>query len=89
MDIKVIPSTAVGNVMMQAKWAGVVQTITEMRQMIRESLADGKRYEPQDSDVWNAAYEKYLKIQEESSKRMRNRMERPGGKHRGAHMNME
>ena len=55
-------STAVGNVMMQAKWAGVVQTITQMRQMIRESLADGKRYEPQDSDVWNAAYEKYLSI---------------------------
>ena len=58
-------STAVGNVMMQAKWAGVVQTITQMRQMIRESLADGKRYEPQDSDVWNAAYEKYLSIYKE------------------------
>ena len=58
-------STAVGNVMMQAKWAGVVQTITEMRQMIRESLADGKRYEPQDSDVWNAAYEKYLSVYKE------------------------
>ena len=58
-------STAVGNVMMQAKWAGVVQTITEMRQMIRESLADGKRYEPQDSDVWNAAYEKYISVYKE------------------------
>ncbi len=58
-------STAVGNVMMQAKWAGVVQTITQMRQMIRESLADGKRYEPQDSDVWNAAYEKYLSVYKE------------------------
>ena len=58
-------STAVGNVMMQAKWAGVVQTITQMRQMIRESLADGKRYEPQDSDVWSAAYEKYLSIYKE------------------------
>ena len=58
-------STAVGNVMMQAKWAGVVQTITEMRQMIRESLADGKRYEPQDSEVWSAAYEKYLSIYKE------------------------
>ena len=58
-------STAVGNVMMQAKWAGVVQTITQMRQMIRESLADGKRYEPQDSDVWSTAYEKYLSIYKE------------------------
>ena len=42
-----------------------MQTITQMRQMIRESLADGKRYEPQDSDVWSAAYEKYLSIYKE------------------------
>lgn len=55
-------STAVGNVMMQAKWAGVVETISEMRMMIRESLDDSKRYEPQQSDVWSEAYEKYLKV---------------------------
>ena len=55
-------STAVGNVMMQAKWAGVVETISEMRKMIRESLEDSKRYEPQQSEVWSEAYEKYLKV---------------------------
>ena len=55
-------STAVGNVMMQAKWAGVVGTISEMRKMIRESLEDSKRYEPQQSEVWSEAYEKYLKV---------------------------
>ena len=55
-------STAVGNVMMQAKWAGVVETISEMRMMIRESLDDSKRYEPQQSEVWSDAYEKYLKV---------------------------
>jgi rhamnulokinase len=55
-------STAVGNVMMQAKWAGVVETISEMRMMIRESLDDSKRYEPQQSEVWSEAYEKYLKV---------------------------
>ena len=55
-------STAVGNVMMQAKWAGVVETISEMRKMIRESLDDSKRYEPEQSDVWGEAYEKYLKV---------------------------
>ena len=55
-------STAVGNVMMQAKWAGVVGTISEMRKMIRESLDDSKRYEPQQGEVWSEAYEKYLKV---------------------------
>ena len=55
-------STAVGNVMMQAKWVGVVETISEMRMMIRESLDDSKRYEPQQSELWSEAYEKYLKV---------------------------
>ena len=55
-------STAVGNVMMQAKWVGVVETISEMRMMIRESLDDSKHYEPQQSEVWSEAYDKYLKV---------------------------
>lgn len=55
-------STAIGNVMMQAKWAGVVATIGDMRAVIRESLADSQHFTPQDSADWDAAYEKYLKI---------------------------
>lgn len=55
-------STAIGNVMMQAKWAGVVDSIGDMRRMIRESLADSQCFAPQDADVWDAAYVKYLKI---------------------------
>lgn len=55
-------STAIGNVMMQAKWAGVVSSITEMRQMIRESLTDSKHYEPRQSEVWAAAYEKFIDV---------------------------
>jgi rhamnulokinase len=58
-------STAIGNVMMQAKWAGVVNTISDMRTMIRESLDDRKRYEPQDEEAWKTAYEKYLKVYKE------------------------
>jgi hypothetical protein len=30
--------------------------------MIRESLDDSKRYEPQQSEVWSEAYDKYLKV---------------------------
>ncbi len=55
-------STAIGNVMMQAKCAGVVDSIGDMRRMIRESLAEKQCFAAQDADVWNAAYEKYLKI---------------------------
>lgn len=58
-------STAIGNVMMQAKWAGVVSSIESMRKMIRESLEDKKSYDPQDGELWQAAYEKYLKVYKE------------------------
>lgn len=58
-------STAIGNVMMQAKWAGVVDTISDMRTMIRESLEDSRRYEPQAADVWSKAYEKYINVYKE------------------------
>ncbi|MBR6759517.1 MAG: rhamnulokinase [Alistipes sp.] len=55
-------STAIGNVMMQAKWAGVVATIGDMRAMIRHSLTDSQHYEPSDNAVWQSAYEKYLSV---------------------------
>lgn len=58
-------STAIGNVMMQAKWAGVVATIEDMRAMIRHSLTDSQHYEPSDNAIWQAAYDKYLSIYKE------------------------
>lgn len=54
-------STALGNVMMQAKHAGVAGSVAEMRGMIRASLADSRRYEPIDGEKWQAAYEMYLR----------------------------
>ncbi|NBJ04817.1 rhamnulokinase [Alistipes sp. Z76] len=54
-------STALGNVMMQAKHAGVAGSVAEMRGMIRASLADSRRYEPTDGEKWQAAYEMYLR----------------------------
>ena len=53
--------TAIGNILLQAKAAGLVKDIWEMRQIIANSL-DLVRYEPQDQAVWDAAYENYLKI---------------------------
>ncbi|MBQ8989091.1 MAG: rhamnulokinase [Prevotella sp.] len=53
--------TAIGNIMLQAKAAGLVGDIWEMRQIIANSL-ELVKYEPQDKEIWDQAYEKYLKI---------------------------
>ena len=53
--------TAIGNIMMQAKAAGLVGDIWQMRQIIANSL-ELVRYEPQDKALWDAAYDKYLTI---------------------------
>jgi len=53
--------TAIGNIMLQAKAAGQVKDIWEMRQIIANSL-DLVTYEPTDKATWDQAYEKYLKV---------------------------
>ena len=53
--------TAIGNIMLQAKSAGVVKDIWEMRKIIANSL-QLVTYEPQDQAVWDAAFETYLNI---------------------------
>ncbi len=58
-------ATALGNVMMQAKWAGVVDSIVQMRAMIASSLADSQRFEPSNTSEWDEAYAKYLKVYRE------------------------
>ena len=58
-------ATALGNVMMQAKWAGVVTSIEQMREMIAQSLPERQIFTPCDKAQWNAAYEKYLTIYRE------------------------
>ncbi len=54
--------TAIGNIMIQAKAAGEVGDIWDMRRIIANSI-DLVRYEPTaEKTVWDAAYEKYLSI---------------------------
>ncbi|MCD8297375.1 MAG: rhamnulokinase [Prevotella sp.] len=53
--------TALGNIMLQAKAAGLVEGIFDMRKLIADSVAL-KRFEPHDKAEWDAAYEKYLKV---------------------------
>jgi rhamnulokinase len=51
--------------MMQAKWAGVVASIEQMREMIAQSLPERQIFTPCDKAQWDEAYEKYLTIYRE------------------------
>lgn len=53
--------TALGNIMVQAKAAGEVKDLWDMRKVIANSL-NLKRFYPADKEIWDAAYVKYLKI---------------------------
>jgi rhamnulokinase len=47
--------------MLQAKAAGVVTDIWQMRHIIRNSVKV-ETYQPQDKSAWDEAYEHYCKI---------------------------
>ena len=53
--------TAIGNIMLQAKAAGLVSDIWEMRSIIANSI-ELVKYVPEDKATWDAAYDKYLNI---------------------------
>ena len=53
--------TAIGNIMLQAKACGAVTDIWEMRRIIANSISL-KRFLPQDTDIWQEAYQKFLEI---------------------------
>ena len=54
-------ATAIGNIMLQAKAAGEVSDIWDMRNIITKSI-EQLTFEPQDKALWDEAYEKFLKV---------------------------
>ena len=50
-----------GNIMLQAKAAGVVSTLQEMRNVISVNV-EPDYFSPADAEVWNEAYQKYISI---------------------------
>ena len=54
-------ATAIGNIMLQAKANGVIDSISEMRKLILETI-EVKKYQPIKIDLWKNKYEKFLKI---------------------------
>ena len=56
-----VEATATGNVMMQAKGVGAVNSLSEIRAIVRRSV-EPRLFVPQDTALWNAAFEKYQTI---------------------------
>jgi rhamnulokinase len=54
-------ATAYGNIMIQAKAAGIVSTLQEMRNIIKESTSL-ELFLPKNKHVWDQAYKEYLRI---------------------------
>lgn len=55
--------TAIGNIMIQAKAANLVNDIWEMRQIIADSL-ELVKYEPTDQAIWDQAFQRFQRISE-------------------------
>lgn len=56
-----VEATSIGNVIVQAMAQGAIKDLNEGRKIIKNSF-DIERYEPQDKEVWDKEYEKWLKI---------------------------
>lgn len=54
-------ATAIGNIMLQAKALNMVNSLCDMRKVINNSVCP-ETFLPQDAEVWNKAYAKYLQI---------------------------
>lgn len=56
-----VEATALGNVLMQASALGHINSLSEGRELIRQSF-DVTSYEPRTRDVWDEAYERFVQI---------------------------
>ncbi len=59
-----VEGTAIGNIMLQAKAAGLVGDMYEMRRIIAGSI-ETLTYQPAHTDEWDKAYEKFISIQKQ------------------------
>lgn len=59
-----VEGTAIGNIMLQAKAAGLVGDMYQMRRIIADSI-ETNLYQPEHSADWDKAYEKFINIQKQ------------------------
>lgn len=58
-----VEATAIGNLLMQAVGDGVLSGLEEAREVVRASF-DLITYKPEDTELWNQAYERFLAVTE-------------------------
>jgi len=56
-----VEGTALGNVLIQARSAGDIGSLADIRAVVRAS-SELKTFEPQSRDAWQAAYERFLRL---------------------------
>jgi rhamnulokinase len=56
-----IEATAIGNILMQARAAGVIHSLEQAREVVRNSFSCDT-YLPADHEVWLEQYQRYLKV---------------------------
>ena len=54
-------ATAIGNLAVQAIGAGEIKDLKEAREVVRRSF-DVKEYEPENTEMWDEGYERFLKL---------------------------
>lgn len=59
-------ASSIGNIMLQAKAAGMVSTLQDMRNVISANVQP-ESFMPADQDIWNKAYKSYLSILKHST----------------------
>lgn len=57
-------ATAIGNIMLQAKAAGLVKNLHQMRSLIRQGI-ELQSFTPQDHEAWEKGYTRYLQVYKE------------------------
>jgi len=56
-----VEATSIGNLMVQAKTKGILSSIEDGRKLIANSF-DLVTYEPEHTDAWNEAYERFVEV---------------------------
>jgi rhamnulokinase len=59
-----VEATAIGNVMMQAVSHGMIGSIAQAREIVRNSFAV-EEYEPKQNDAWREAFQRFCKLTEQ------------------------
>jgi len=56
-----VEATAIGNILMQAVGDGTLGSLSQAREVVRNSFAP-ETYEPMEREQWEAAYERFMKL---------------------------